>query len=182
MAEENAEDLIPILFATEQRTLRKGGIQIFSMQYNSAVLKDIYRRDGPGEVTLKYNKFDIGYILVLDRINRVYIRVDCDEYQYAKGVSEYEHNLIRTRVRQSKKTKIESVDMQRVKVTLARERDEFHARNGRRKNKVTGAKAARIDKVGVPDLSVVTTDIQKGQPLSLDDDINELDLDGWAVD
>lgn len=182
VAEERAEDLIPILFATEERIHRKGGIRIFSLQYNSDVLKDVYRRDGPGEVTIKYNKFDIGYILVLDSVNRVYIRVDCDDYQYAKGVSEYEHKQITARVRQSKKTKIECVDLQRAKVSLAKQRDEFHARNGRRKNKVTGAKAARIEKVGVPELSIVPKDFDKAIPLSLDDEVDDLDLDGWAVD
>ncbi len=72
--------------------------------------------------------------------------------------------------------------MQRAKVSLAKQRDEFHARNGRRKNKVTGAKAARIEKVGVPELSIVPKDFDKAIPLSLDDEVDDLDLDGWAVD
>lgn len=182
VAHENDEDLMPILLATEQREHRKGGIQKFSMQYNSDLLKDIYRRDGPGQITFKYNKFDIGYILVLDQINRVYIRVDSDEYEYAKGVSEYEHNLVRAKVREIKHTKIECIDMQRAKVALAREREEFHARNGRRKTKVTGAKLARLDKIGIPDISVVKQDAHKNIFVSLNEETDDLNLDGWTVD
>jgi putative transposase len=67
---EDEMELTPILMATDTRELSKGGIQIFLMDYNSSILKDLYRRDGPGTVTIKYNPFDIGYILVLDAINK----------------------------------------------------------------------------------------------------------------
>lgn len=178
---ESVEELMPILLATEQRTLRKGGIRKFSMQYNSEVLKDIYRRDGPTEVTLKYNKFDIGQIYVLDELNRVYIAVDCEDYEYAKGVSEYEHNLIRSKVRETQRTKIECIDMKRAKVALAKEREEFHARNSRRKTKVTGAKAARVDKVGVTNLSIVKEE-RKNIQTSITEETDDLDMNGWTVD
>jgi putative transposase len=179
---ENIEDLMPILLATEQRKLRKGGIQKFSMHYNSEVLRDIYRRDGPTQVTFKYNKFDIGQIFVLDQVNRVYIAVDCEHYEYAKGVSEYEHDLVRAKVRETQNTKIECIDMQRAKVTLAQERKEFHERNRRRKNKVTSARGARIDQIGIPNITIVKQENQKVLPLTLGEEADDLDFAGWAVD
>src|SRR5690606_41739408 len=61
---------ISILMASTTRQLGGSGIRIFNQDYESPLLRDLYRRDGPGKVTVKSNPFDIGYILVLDEKNR----------------------------------------------------------------------------------------------------------------
>lgn len=177
---EDEMELTPILMATKTRQLSKGGIRTFTLDYNSSILKDLYRRDGPGEVTIKYNPFDIGHIFVLDDLNKMYLRVDADEYAYACGLSLYEHDRIRALAKQMRLSKLDNPDLQRAKVKLAKERDELHARNLRRSTQKTAAKAARSEKVGIDAIKLVV-DNTKGVIQANDDD-DELSLDGWSVD
>ena len=178
---EDEMDLTPILFATDRRELNRGGIRIFVMNYNSSILKDLYRRDGPGSVTIKYNPFDIGYILVLDEANKVYLKVDCERFAYASGLSVYEHDKIRASAKTEGKSKMDSLDLHRARVKLAKERDEFHARNSRRKTQVTASKAARADKIGVSDINLVIDNSKKPRQAYFGAD-EELSLDGWSSD
>lgn len=178
---EDEMELTTILMATTTRELRKGGIQIFSMDYNSSILKDLFRRDGPSEVTVKYNPFDIGYILVLDKINKVFLKVDCQNYSYASNISEFEHSKVRAAAKAVRKSKLDNLDLQKAKVQLANERDEFHARNARRKTQTTTSKAARSDKVGVPNLSLVVDNSHRVMQLESDIEGDDLSLDGWSM-
>lgn len=180
---EDEMELMPILMATSQRDLSGGGINIFGLTYNTPVLKDVYRRDGPGEVTVKYNPFDIGSILVLDRKNNVYLEVACDKEAYARGLSLFEHKKIKSELRKAGKSKLESPDLQRARVQLARERDEYHARNARRKTQVTTSKAARVERIGVEELKLVVDNSKKivlCQNAVFDEE--ELSLDGWSFE
>ncbi|MDB6060054.1 MAG: Integrase/transposase family protein [Verrucomicrobiaceae bacterium] len=178
---ENEMELIPILMATTTRELSGGGIKIFSLNYDSAVLKDIYRRDGPCSVTAKYNPFDIGSILVLDDHNKTYLKVDCARYSYASGLSEFENKKIREEARRNGQNKLEDFDLQRAKVKLAEERDELHARNMRRKTQVTVSKAARSEQIGVESPRLVIDNTKNITVIAGELD-EELDLDGWEVE
>ncbi|WP_289133019.1 Mu transposase C-terminal domain-containing protein [uncultured Spongiibacter sp.] len=178
---EDEMEITPILMATETRELSKGGIRKFVQNYNSSLLKDLYRRDGPGNVTIKYNPFDIGYVLVLDTVNKVYLRVESEDFEYASGLSAYEHGRVRETARGASKNKLDNLDLQKARVKLSREREEFHARNSRRKTQVTTSKAARSEKIGVGEIRLVVDNPK--QILSADIEAeDELDLDGWSMD
>lgn len=177
---EDEMELTPILMATKTPKLGKGGIHAFSLSYNSTILKDLYRRDGPSSVTIKYNPFDIGHIFVLDDLNKVYLRVDCEEYTYACDLSRYEHDRIRALAKQMRLSKLDNPDLQRAKVKLAKERDELHARNLRRSTQKTAAKAARSEKVGIDAIKLVVDNTKS--VIQVNDDDDELSLDGWSVD
>ncbi|MFC2997475.1 Mu transposase C-terminal domain-containing protein [Acinetobacter sichuanensis] len=178
---EDKMELTTILLATATRTLNKSGIEIFSMNYDSGLLKDLYRRDGPGEVIVKYNPFDIGYILVLDKINKVYLKVDCLKYAYASNLSEFEHNKIRATARAARQSKFDNLNLQKAKIQLAKEREEFHARNVRRSKQVTTSKAARSDKTGVPNISLVVDNSHRTMKVDFEDDGDNLSLNGWSM-
>lgn len=179
---EDKMELIPILMATDTRELSKGGIRIFVLDYNSNILKDLYRRDGPGTVTIKYNPFDIGYILVLDEVNKVYLKIDCEKYSYASGLSEFEHDKIRSAAKTVGNSKLDSLDLQKARVKLSKERDELHARNARRKTQVTTSNAARSEKVGVNDIKLVVDNSTRIRQMDISADESDLSLDGWSVD
>jgi len=179
---ENEMELKPILMATEHRKLRKGGIRHLVLNYNSNILRDLYRRDGPGQVTIKYNPFDIGYILVLDPINKVYLKVDCEKYEYASGLSAFEHRKIREAARESRKSKLEDPDLQKARVKLSKDRETFHARNSRRKTQVTASKAARSEKIGISDIQLVVDNSKSAIPLDFEVAEDDLDLGDWSVD
>ncbi|WP_039916591.1 Mu transposase C-terminal domain-containing protein [Cellvibrio mixtus] len=177
---EDEMDLTPILMATHSRELSKTGIRIFGMDYNSSILKDMYRRDGPGTVTVKCNPFDIGYILVLDQVNKIYLKVNCENYSYASGISEFEHNKIKAEAKNLGKSKLDNLDLQRARVKLSQERDKLHARNARRKTQVTVTKAARSEKIGVNDLKLVINNSKNMLYLDSEVEEDELNLDGWS--
>lgn len=179
---EDEMELTPILMATDTRELSKGGIRKFIMDYDSSLLKDLYRRDGPGPVTIKYNPFDIGYILVLDSVNKVYLKVESKRFEYAHGLSAFEHNRIREAARATGKSKLTNIDLQKARVKLSKERDEFHARNARRKTQVTASKAARSEKIGVTDIKLVVDNSKKIIQFDSDSESDDLDLDGWSMD
>ncbi|WP_028875587.1 Mu transposase C-terminal domain-containing protein [Teredinibacter turnerae] len=179
---EDEMELLPILMATETRQLSKGGIRKFVLDYNSDLLKDLYRRDGPGTVTVKYNLFDIGYILVLDSVNKVYLKVECEDFEYASGLSAFEHGKIREVARATGKSKLDNLDLQKARVKLSKEREEFHARNSRRKTQVTTSKAARSEKVGVTDIKLVIDNSKHVVQAELDSADDDLDLGDWSVD
>lgn len=178
---EDQTELIPILMATDKRELRKGEIQIFNLHYTSPILKDVYRRDGPIEVTIKYNPFDLGHILVFDSVNNVYLEVACEDYAYASGLSLYQHKKIRVVAKQLKRSKLDNPDLLRAKVKLAQERDDLHSRNGRRKTQVSTARAARSEKIGVGEIRVVV-DNTKRIVTADDNDDDYLSLEGWGVE
>lgn len=179
---EDEMELTPILMATDTRELSKGGIRIFVLDYSSSILRDLYRRDGPGTVTIKYNPFDIGYILVLDSVNNVYLKVNCENYTYASGLSLFEHNKIRAEVKKVRNSKLENSDLQRAKIKLAKERENAHARNGRRKTQTTASNAARSEKVGVNDIKLVIDNSKKIVQLDDDSEEDDINMDGWSVD
>lgn len=179
---EDEMELTPLLMATEKRELSKGGIRLFSLGYNSSILKDLYRRDGPKSVTIKYNPFDLGYILVLDSLNNIYIKVNCDNHCYASGVSSYEHGKIREEAKNISKSKLDNLDLQRAKMKLSKERDMLHARNSRRKIQVTASKAARSEQIGVSDIKLVVDNSSKVMQVDWDAGDDDLDLNGWSID
>lgn len=178
---EDEMEITPILMATETRELSKGGIRKFVQNYNSSLLKDLYRRDGPGNVTIKYNPFDIGYVLVLDTVNKVYLRVESEDFEYASGLSAYEHGRVREAARGAGKAKLDNLDLQKARVKLSREREEFHARNSRRKTQVTTSKAARSEKIGVSEIRLVVDNPKQILPADIEAE-DDLDLDGWSMD
>ncbi|WP_108126757.1 integrase catalytic domain-containing protein [Saccharospirillum mangrovi] len=182
VAEESQQDLLPALLSTTIRRLNPGGsISIFSMTYSSEILKDIYRRDGPKDMTVKSNKFDLGSILVLDKTNNIYIEVFCDNYSYAAGLSYFEHKKVLHEIRKKKQNSNDSLVLQTAKVQLANEREAMHKKNFRRKTQTTTTNAARAEKIGIDNV------IQFGRisTLSVDQD-NEIDddltLEGWSID
>jgi len=179
---EDEMEITPILMATETRELSKGGIRKFVLDYNSNLLKDLYRRDGPGTVTIKYNPFDIGYILVLDSVNKVYLKIESENFEYASGLSAYEHGKVREAARATGKSKLDNLDLQKARVKLSKEREEFHARNSRRKHQVTTSKAARSEKIGVSDIKLVVDNSKQVMQVEFEGSDDDLDLGGWSVD
>lgn len=179
---EDELDITPILMATNKRETGKGGIRIFGLDYNSSLLKDLYRRDGPTTVTVKYNPFDIGYILVLDEVNKVYLKVECEGYAYASGLSAFEHDRIKAATKGVRKSKLDNIDLQRARVRLSKERDEFHARNSRRKTQVTASKSARSEKIGVGDIKLVVDNSKQVMQVDLEAEDDDLDMNGWSAD
>lgn len=153
VVEENSKRIETALMCSDKRTLQRSGIQYENLEYNSDQLRDIYRREGVIEMLIKYNPFDIGHIYVWDDLNRIYIRVPCVNYRYAKGLSMYAHKAIRKRINSVRKRYKDEAVLQKAKVELFGDIESLHERNVRRKSQVTTKKAARVYSLGVEEFS-----------------------------
>lgn len=180
VVEEDSKRIETALMCSDTRTLQRSGIQLEILPYNSDFLRDIYRREGVVELTIKYNPFDIGHLYVWDDLNRVYIRVDCDEYEYAKGLSMYAHKAIRKRIRAMRKSYKENAVLQKAKADLFGEIEILHERNVRRKSQATAKKAARVHSLGVDDFSE-KINLEDVDPVVIQNMKAEEEPDDWEV-
>lgn len=178
---ESEDTLLPILMETKKRKLGKSGIRNVNLFYNSGFLKDLYRRDGPSWIVIKYNPFDLGFLLVLDSLNKTYVRVDCEQYSYANGLSLFEHKNIRAEAKKVGDERLNDLNLKASKLKLAKERDKAHARNRRRKIQTTVSKAARSEQVGVEGIKLV---IDNSKVILPDETqvSSDLDMAGWDIE
>ena len=179
------------LMATDERTLTGKGIKFENLFYNSDGMQALFMCVGKVKVAIKYNPFDLGYMLVLDPNSNIFIRVQCTKYEYAKGLSLYEHKVATGEVAKTKKAKNASPTLQKARAKLKKDRDEFHERNVKRKNPKSSGKDARITQAGLenqvgadgPELAVDNTkdspvgDLHTGGSLGV---VSDLDFDGWS--
>jgi putative transposase len=81
---------------TAQRVVFHYGIELEGLKYNGEELGALRRRVGPGtKVELTFDPGDLGQINVLDPQNGTYVRVPALDQAYAKGLSLWQHRVIR---------------------------------------------------------------------------------------
>lgn len=178
--EENEYELLPVLMGSDTRILNGKSIHKFDLVYESDMTLDLFRRDGKKEVKIKYNPFDLGFILVLDSLNQTYVRAYATNSSYATGLSLFEHKQIKAHAREIARIKSESPDLIASKAKLAEDREKMHERNSRRKTQVTTAKSARADKSGFTKINLVK-DLEP-TAITIDHiEDDDLDMEGWEV-
>ena len=82
-----------ILGRTAESKLRRGGIQYQNIRYDSTELAAFRGRHGSMPVTYKVDPDDLGHIYVFDPFERRYIKVLAVDYEYAVGLSEWQHKV-----------------------------------------------------------------------------------------
>jgi putative transposase len=92
----SASELDLVLGMTAQRVVFHYGIELAGLKYNGPDLGELRRRMGTGgKVELTFDPGDLGHIHVLDAQKGVYIRVPAVDQGYAKGLSLWQHRVIR---------------------------------------------------------------------------------------
>lgn len=92
----SASELDVVLGMTAQRVVFHYGIELEGLKYNSEDLGALRRRMGTGaKVELTFDPGDLGHINVLDPRNGTYVRVPALDQAYAKGLSLWQHKVIR---------------------------------------------------------------------------------------
>lgn len=180
IATEEEFAIAPVLLASAVRRHGRGGVRINNQVYDSPLLRDLYRRDGPSQIKLKYCAYDIGWIYVLDVKNNLFIRVNSTDPSYASGVSVYEDSQIRKKVAETKRSKLESEDLQKAKALLAQERQKAHEKNIRRKSQVSMARSARVEKIGVANQEPLIGGCN--EPSGFTPNTENFDMEGWDVE
>lgn len=82
-----------------RRHLTKNGIEVHSLQYNSAALQELRRRCGNIEVSVRTDPDDLGAIFVFDDQSKRYLEARSTMPGYADGVSVEQHRWIRSKAR-----------------------------------------------------------------------------------
>ncbi|MAZ86085.1 MAG: integrase [Cellvibrionaceae bacterium] len=178
VVEEDRKRIETILMASDTRTIQRDGVQIENLKYNSDSLRDIYRREGVTKTLIKYSPFDIGHIYVFDELNGIYVCVRCDNYRYAKGLSMYAHKAIQKHANEQRKSYKDNAVLQRAKVEIFGNIEELHRKNSRRKTQVTAKKAARVQGLGVADITVQTEELET---VIVQNSLVEETTDDWEV-
>jgi Mu transposase, C-terminal len=81
---------------TVQRVVFHYGIELAGLKYNGDELGALRRRLGTGaKVELTFDPGDLGHINVLDPKDGTYVRVSALDHDYAKGLSLWQHRVIR---------------------------------------------------------------------------------------
>lgn len=83
-----------ILGGTDTRMLTHKGIEFAGLLYNSSDLADIRRSLGDRlEVAIRIDRSDLGSVIVLHPERGTPYRVPCLRLDYAKGLTEWQHNI-----------------------------------------------------------------------------------------
>lgn len=94
------EMLDVVLGKIEERALQKDGIRFNNLYFQSRQLGEFYRelrkKNKKPKVKFRYNPVDMGEIIIHDKFfERGYIKVPCLDQEYARGLPEHTHELIK---------------------------------------------------------------------------------------
>jgi putative transposase len=85
-----------VLGMTVQRVVFHYGIELEGLKYNGPELGELRRRIGPAaKVELTFDPGDLGHIHVFDPLEATYIHVPAVDQAYARGLSLWQHRVIR---------------------------------------------------------------------------------------
>jgi putative transposase len=85
-----------VLGMTVQRVVFHYGIELEGLKYNGSELGELRRWLGPAaKVELTFDPGDLGHIHVLDPLKASYVRVSAVDQGYARGLSLWQHRVIR---------------------------------------------------------------------------------------
>lgn len=92
------ESLIELVGSYATRVIDNRGIRIHGLRYNGPQVsqyRSMFEQDPTVEI--RYDAQDISKVYIIDRERRRSIEVECRERDYAAGLSEYQHKIIRSR-------------------------------------------------------------------------------------
>lgn len=115
---QSKEDVEILTAYFDDRKLTRKGVEIFGLRYNSEELDAIRLRHltptiPSHPVKVKYDPVDIGQIYVADEEGQTYRVARCTSPEYAAGLSLWQHNIIKSKVRKRLKAG-ESASLQKL--------------------------------------------------------------------
>jgi len=115
----SASELDVALGMTAQRVVFHYGIELEGLKYNGEDLGALRRRLSAGtKVELTFDPADLGHINVLDPQNGTYIRTPALDQAYAKGLSLWQHKVIRRFAQRGLNTRTDIVALAQAKAEI----------------------------------------------------------------
>lgn len=95
-----------LLRQIEFRTVDQDGIELFGIRYNTDMLS-LLRREVKGEkIMVRYDSSDLSLIYAADNRQGTYIPVPALDQEYTRGLSLYQHEIIKKFVRENLRSKV----------------------------------------------------------------------------
>ncbi|MCW7555900.1 transposase family protein [Endozoicomonas gorgoniicola] len=139
-----------ILGRTKYSKLRRGGVQYSNLRYDSNDLAKLRGRIGSVQVMYKIDPDDLGYIHVFNESERRYLKVHAVDFEYADGLSEWQHKVHKKYARKYIRKKYRHDDVvaarDAIKELVKREieRWETHGKAGKNSTSVRAARYAKV--------------------------------------
>jgi putative transposase len=147
------------------------------LKYNSAELGELRRRTGPGtKVEFTFDPGDLGQIHVFDPLKETYLLIPAVDQAYAKGVSLWQHKVIRRYAQRQLNARTDIVALAEAKAEIRRlvERD-FNRKSTRGRKRHARFMENRSN------TTISAVPIQKSPGRDRDDSIAQSDLAGHQV-
>ncbi|MBC7905601.1 MAG: DDE-type integrase/transposase/recombinase [Rhodospirillaceae bacterium] len=141
-----AADLDIVLWRTHQKPVHHYGIEIASIVYNSEELGDLRRRHaGKLRTTVKFDPDDLSRILVLDPERGAFFKVPAVSPDYTRGLTLWQHRVIRAEARRRRKGRLDIVDLARAREWLTEKANEIWRGTGKTRIRQKVARFFGID-------------------------------------
>lgn len=143
------QELRVLLARIAQRKISGSGIEFENLFYNCEELAGL-RRKGDTTVSLKYDPTDLGVIYVYDPQRDRYIAVPALDQKYAKGLTLWQHKVIKRYVRVVMRQQVDTDSLRQARKTIRRIVDEEWMKGNKTR---TRSKLARFRGLRQPDFN-----------------------------
>ena len=153
-----------ILGRTKYSKLRRGGVQYSNLRYDSNDLASIRGKMGNGLVMYKVDPDDLGCIHVFNEFERSYLKVPAVDFEYADGLSEWQHKVHKKYARKYINSRYKHDDVVAARDAikeLVKQEVERWKGGGKKRKSGSSVKAARYAKVADDSTSSLTSVIDK---------------------
>jgi putative transposase len=141
----NAGELEVLLGHVEHRVISPSGIELFGLYYNDPCLTALRGGKKGDKFKVKYDPTDISLVHVYDKKSNRYLPVPAVDQDYTKGLSLWQHRVIKREARANVKDYVDIVDLCLAKDRIQKMVDEgFNAQSKSNSN----VKAALWESVG----------------------------------
>lgn len=107
-----------LLGQIERRKITANGIDIFSLCYRTDELARLRREMNGEKVLIKYNANDLSIIYVADPQNGTYVTAPAEDQEYTKGLTLFQHRIIRRYAREHIKEQLDNDALRRAKAKI----------------------------------------------------------------
>jgi hypothetical protein len=115
----SAGELDIVLGMTTQRVAFHYGIELEGLKYNGPELGELRRRMKPGvKVELTFDPGDLSHIYVFDPLKEAYFHLPAVNQSYAKGLSLWQHKVIRRYAQRQLNTRTDIVALAQAKAEI----------------------------------------------------------------
>ena len=174
-----------ILGRTKYSKLRRGGVQYSNLRYDSNDLASIRGKIGSGLVMYKVDPDDLGCIRVFNESDRTYLKVPAVDFEYADGLSEWQHKVHKKYARKYINSRYKHDDVvaarDAIKELVKQEMERWKegGKKGKNSSSVRAARYAKVADNSSGSITSVISETEKSSPVRKSE--KQAEKDNWDV-